>query len=54
MNVPPLIGMAISDDFSLLGPLSTVLSVEDLHDILEVKRIDAHNARVMRKAREKS
>jgi hypothetical protein len=45
--------MAISGDFALLGPLSETLSVEDLHDILEVKRVDAHNARVIAKARER-
>lgn len=43
--------MAISGDYALLGPLSTTLSVEDLHDILEVKRVDAHNDRVIAKAR---
>jgi hypothetical protein len=53
VNVPPLIGMAISGDFALLGPLSTSLSVEDLHDILEVKRVDAHNRRLVAKMRER-
>ncbi len=49
MNVPPTIGMAISNDKALLGPLSTVLGLEALHDILEVIAIDAHNRRVLTK-----
>lgn len=53
VNVPPFLGMAISGHPELLGPLSTVLSLEDLHDILEVRRIDAHNARIIRKAEAK-
>lgn len=50
MNVPPLIGMAISGNLELLGPLSTTLGLEALHDILEVKAIDAHNAGLIRRA----
>lgn len=53
VNVPPTIGMAISGNPALLASLSTVLGLEDLHDILEVKRVDAHNARIMRKAAER-
>lgn len=49
MNVPPTIGMALSGDKSLLGPLSTVLGLEDLHDIIEVMTIDAHNQRLIAK-----
>lgn len=52
VNVPPTIGMAISGNPALLGQLATVLSLEDLHDILEVRRIDGHNARMIRKAQE--
>lgn len=29
------------------------ISVRDLHDLLEVRTIDAHNARIIRKALEK-
>jgi hypothetical protein len=29
------------------------MSVRDLHDLLEVRTIDAHNARIIRKALEK-
>lgn len=53
VNVPPLLGMAISGQPELLAHLSTTLGLEDLHDILEVRRIDAHNARVIRKAEAK-
>ena len=48
-NVPPMIGMAISGRPELLVALNTVLSVEDLHDILEVIAVDAHNRRILRK-----
>lgn len=41
--MPPTIAMALSADLSLAGPLSTVLSLEDLHDILEVIAVGAHN-----------
>lgn len=51
VNVPPTIGMALSSDKSLLGPLSSTLGLEDLHDILEVISVDAHNQRVLAKAR---
>lgn len=51
VNVPPTIGQAISGNLALLGPLSTTLGLEDLHDILEVRRVDAHNAYVIAKAR---
>jgi hypothetical protein len=35
-----------------LADLSSVLGVEDLHDVLEVSRIDAHNRRMIERARE--
>lgn len=41
--------MALSSDKTLAGPLSSSLGLEDLHDLLEVIRIDAHNAAVIRK-----
>lgn len=52
-NVPAKIGMAISGNPALIGPLSTDLGLEDLEDILEVRRVDAHNRRVLDKARER-
>jgi len=54
VNVPPLIGQAISGDAGLLTALNTTLGLEDLHDILEVKTVDAHNARVAAKIRAKN
>lgn len=41
--------MAISADKSLAGPLASTLGLEDLHDILEVITVDAHNQRLLRK-----
>lgn len=49
MNVPATIGIVISSGKATLAELSTILSVEDIHDILEVLAIDAHNARVREK-----
>ena len=45
--------MAYSLDKSLVGPLNTVLGIEDLHDVLEVAMIDAHNRRIVEKEGEK-
>lgn len=45
--------MAISRDPSLIGPLSSVLGLEDLWDMLEVARVDAHNRETMRKRLER-
>ncbi len=53
VNVPPSLGMAISGHPGLLGPLTSTLGLEDLYDILEVRRIDAHNMRTIRKAEAK-
>lgn len=50
MNVPPSVAMAISANPMLIEPLGTTLCLEDLHDILEVRRIDAHNRRLIQKA----
>lgn len=41
--------MAISSGKASFAELSSVLGLEDLHDILEVIAIDAHNARAMAK-----
>lgn len=37
--------MVLSKDPALLVPLSTSLGIEDLHDIIEVMMVDAHNER---------
>jgi hypothetical protein len=52
-NVPPTIGMAISHDKALSGPLNTVLGLEALYDILEIILVDAHNQRVIAKRTKK-
>ena len=39
-------GMVISAHPELIGPLSRDLGTEDLWDIIEVMRVDAHNRRV--------
>lgn len=49
VNVPPLIGAAISQNPMLLVELGRSLSVEDLHDLLEVDAVNAHNERIVRK-----
>lgn len=49
MNVPPLIGMALSINPVLVGMLDDI-SVRSLHDLLEVQTIDAHNRRIIQKA----
>lgn len=43
--------MVISHDKSLIGPLSSILSTEDLWDIWEIIVVDGHNARVIAKNR---
>lgn len=53
MNVPPLIGMAVSTGKASLTELSTSLGLEDLHDVLEIARVDAHNARILDKRRQR-
>lgn len=47
-NVPATIGMVLSKDPALIVQLSTCLSVEDLHDMIEVLLVDAHNERQIR------
>lgn len=44
-----MIGTIISNRPELLGPLNTVLGTEDLHDILEVLLVDAHNQNLINK-----
>jgi hypothetical protein len=50
-NLSPKIGAVLSRDLRLIEPLSTTLGLEDLEDMLEVIKIDAHNARVIAKER---
>lgn len=49
-NVPPSIGMVVSRDLKMIEPLNATISVEELHDLLEIIVIDGHNARQIAKA----
>lgn len=44
-----MIGMALSIDPLMVGVLDQI-SVQSLHDLLEVQMIDAHNRRIIEKA----
>lgn len=44
--------MVLSKDPALIVPLSTCLGVEDLHDMIEVMLIDAHNERQIHRIEE--
>ena len=50
-NASPGIGFLLSHDKSLAGPLSTVLGLEDMHDLIEVVLVDAFNDRLVAKRR---
>lgn len=52
MNIPPTIGMVVSHGKASLVELSTVLNLEDLHDLMEVIVVDNHNAAVLHKLEE--
>lgn len=55
VNVPPRLGMVISAKLATMAELNTVLSLEDLVDLVEIMTVDAHNQRVLAKRqREKS
>jgi hypothetical protein len=43
VNVPPTIGMVVSTGKATMAELSTVLSVEDLWDLMEIILVDNHN-----------
>jgi hypothetical protein len=47
VNLPPLIGMVISDGKATLHELQSVYGVRDLFDIAEVIGVDVHNRRKM-------
>lgn len=51
--MPPVIGLALSVDPLLIDVLDRI-SVRDLHDLLEVRTIDAHNMRLIQKFLEKN
>lgn len=51
--MPPTIGLAVSSGKATMAELASVLSLEDLYDILEVVGVDAHNRRVIDKRNER-
>lgn len=51
--MPPTVGMACSSGKVSWRDLSTDLGLEDLHDVLEIVRVDAHNARILAKRAER-
>ncbi len=51
-NVPGMIGAAVSSGRATLHELDTVYGLQDLHDLLEIAAVDAHNRRLMSKKRE--
>jgi hypothetical protein len=54
VNVPPRIGMLLSHDKSLIGPLTETLSLRDMYDLIEVIRIDGYNDRMIEAHRKRS
>ena len=52
VNVPQTIGVVVSSKMATLHELDTVLGLRDLHDLLEIQSIDAHNTRIASQARE--
>ena len=51
VNLPPLVGMVVSDGKATLYELQSVYGVRDLFNICEVIAVDAHNRREANKAR---
>jgi hypothetical protein len=47
-----LIASAVASRLVTYGDLATVLGVEDLHDVLEIASVDAHNRRAVDRLRE--
>lgn len=42
-----MVGMCISLRLATLAELSTVLSLEDMYDLLEIAQVDAHNRKII-------
>ena len=53
VNVPGIIGAAISSGKATLAELQDIYSVEDVYDMLEIVSIDAHNSKMSHEARKK-
>lgn len=50
MNVPVSIGVIVSKRLATLVELDTILGTRDMHDLLEIIVIDAHNDRIASEA----
>lgn len=51
--MPPTIGVALSSGLCTMGELATTLGLEELHDVLEVVRVNAHNDKLIDEWRRK-
>jgi hypothetical protein len=54
VNVPPRIGVLLSHDKSLIGPLTQTLSLRDMYDLLEVIQVDSYNDRAIEAHRKRN
>lgn len=52
-NVPETIGIVVSVGKASYEALDSVLGIEDLYDLLEIIKVDAHNRRELNKEAEK-
>ena len=48
LNVPRSIGAVISGKMATLHECDTVYSAQDVYNMIEIMRIDAHNAKIIR------
>jgi hypothetical protein len=48
-NVPPTIGAVVSGRLATLYECQTLYGVQDIHDMLEVLAVDAHNRQLSMK-----
>jgi hypothetical protein len=51
-NVPAMIGAVVSSGRATLHELDTVYGTQDLHDLMEIAAVDAHNRRLLSKKAE--
>ena len=49
LNVPPTISCAVSSELVTFAELATVLSLEDLWDVLEINAVNRHNEAIMQR-----
>lgn len=52
MNVPRVVAAVVSSRLASLAELDTVLGSEDLHSLLEILTVDAHNQRVANESKD--